>query len=79
MAPTKRKRLVLLGVLSATAALVVGLSLRTRQPPIVPRDPDHAAIGGNAGCAACHALDGAVPRGPKHPPGEDCLRCHGLP
>jgi len=76
-----RKQAIPLALLLATAALVVALALRTRQPPILPRNAEHAASAatGNAACVDCHALEGAVPRGPDHPPGEDCLRCHGLP
>jgi len=72
-----RRQAILLALLAATAALVIGLATRTRQPPLVPRDDVHAIGGPTAACLACHGPDGTSPRGPNHPLGEDCLRCHG--
>ena len=72
-----RRQVVLLALLAGAAALVIGLATRTRQAPLVPRDDVHATGGPTAACLACHGPGGTTPRGPDHPLGDDCLRCHG--
>jgi hypothetical protein len=57
--------------------LVLVLSLRNRQAPTVPDDPDHDRARGTAACLDCHGPDGVMPRGRNHPNGFDCFRCHG--
>jgi hypothetical protein len=74
-----RAQRILLGVLAVVALLVVWLSLRTRQPPILPNDEDHRGVTDMESCGVCHGPDGVLPRSPDHPLGFDCLRCHGQP
>lgn len=59
------------------AALVAFLAFRTRQPPLLPADEDHARFSDVDECLECHGSDGGLPRSENHPIGNDCLRCHG--
>jgi hypothetical protein len=70
---------ILFGVLAAVALLVVWLSLRTRQPPVLPVDEDHRNLSDLEECLICHGPDGGAPQSSDHPLGFDCLRCHGTP
>jgi hypothetical protein len=73
-----KRRLLLFALLGLAAALVVALALRTRQPPRLPQDRDHARFISSGACLGCHAIGGVMPRGPRHPPSDDCMRCHGM-
>jgi hypothetical protein len=78
MPSPRRTQVVALVMLVIAAAVVALLALRTRQPPLMPADPAHAAFAGAESClGACHGPDGGVPRSRNHPLGQDCLRCHG--
>lgn len=70
---------ILFGVLAVVALLVVWLSFRTRQPPVLPLDEDHRARSDTEACLVCHGPEGGYPRSSNHPLGFDCLRCHGTP
>ena len=74
-----RRQGVLLAILVAVAAAVCWLALRTRQPPVLPADATHAASlgAGPVQCLTCHGPGRPSPRGPNHPLGDDCFRCHG--
>jgi hypothetical protein len=72
-----RKQVGLLACLVALAAIVAWLALRNPQPPFVPEDEDHTGSIGIEDCIGCHDPDGVAPRGPNHPIGNDCHRCHG--
>lgn len=72
------QRIALVGLV-LVALLVAFLALRSRQPPILPQDADHASFASGGTCLRCHGLDGPTPRSKNHPLGDDCLRCHGLP
>ncbi len=63
----------------ALLALLVGyLAMRTRQPPLLPPDVDHARFVTAESClGACHGLAGSSPRGKNHTPRLDCMDCHG--
>lgn len=71
-----RTQKVALAVLALVGALVLGLSLRNRQPPFVPQDDLHVGVP-LAECDTCHGPDGDAFRGRNHPLGNDCTRCHG--
>jgi hypothetical protein len=73
----KRAQWILLAAIVATAAFVAWLALSSRQPPLLPGDETHRAFESAHECLGCHAEGGAVPQSPRHPLGEDCLRCHG--
>jgi hypothetical protein len=73
---TKTQRIVL-AALAVAAAFVLWLSLKSRQPPLLPADETHAAWDNAEACDACHGAGAAVPKPAKHPLGFDCLRCHG--
>ncbi len=73
----RRTQIALFALLVAAAALVIAIASRTRQPPILPKDAEHARFDGAEACMTCHGPDGPVPHGRNHPPGLDCLRCHG--
>jgi len=73
----KRKQWVILAAIGTAAALVAWLAWSTRQPPLLPRDDVHAGFTNAGVCLTCHGADGAVAQSPRHPLGEDCLRCHG--
>ncbi len=73
-----RKQALLLLALGLVAALVLLLTLRNRQPPFLPDDPEHRRGATVDECLACHGPGGAAPRSPNHPLGRDCLRCHGM-
>lgn len=68
---------MLLLLLLLAAAAVGWLALRSRQPPLLPPDAAHAEAAGAPACLECHGPGAPVPRGPNHPLGEDCRRCHG--
>ena len=74
----RKPQIALLAALLAIAALVVALTLRNRQPPYLPHDADHARFVTPQACLVCHGVDGGAPRGPNHPPSDDCMRCHGV-
>ena len=74
-----RTQIALLSLLIVAAGLLAVLVMRTRQPPILPNDDDHAVFDGAAACMACHGPDGGMPRSKNPPIGPDCLRCHGRP
>ena len=70
-----RRQAILLAILIGAAAGIGWLTLRTRQPPVLPADAVHGA--GGPACLECHGAGGPSPRGPNHPLGDDCFRCHG--
>lgn len=74
----KAKQVVLLAILVLVAALVGWLALRTRQPPLLPRDMAHASFVGAERCLTCHGPAGSHPQSRNHPLGRECLRCHGF-
>ncbi len=73
----KRKQVVLLALLGLAAAFVLVLALRNPQPPLMPRDAQHASFESADACLECHAPGRPVPQAPAHPVGRDCTRCHG--
>ena len=72
-----RRQIVLLAVLLLVALAVGWLALRTRQPPLLPTDAAHVEAADAPACLECHGPGGPSPRGPNHPLGDDCRRCHG--
>ena len=72
-----RKQWTLLAAIVIAAAFIAWLALKSRQPPMLPTDDTHHTFESAATCSSCHGQDGAVPRSPRHPLGDDCLRCHG--
>jgi hypothetical protein len=71
-----RRVIVLLIVVLVFLGLVLMVALR-RQAPVIPDDPVHLESRGRPDdCMRCHAHDGVAPRGPNHPFGNDCRRCH---
>ncbi len=72
-----RKQLVLLAIIALVAAFIAWLAWSSRQPPLLPDDEVHATFESAGTCLDCHGREGAVPQSPKHPLGEDCVRCHG--
>lgn len=72
-----RRQWILLAVLALLAALAGWAAVALRQAPRLPADETHARFEGPAACLACHGPDGPAPRGPDHPLGDECLRCHG--
>jgi len=73
----KRNQAIALAVLFLAAGLILALALRNPQPPLLPTDQVHGPSVGAAACLGCHGAEGDVPRGKKHPLGDDCARCHG--
>ena len=72
-----RKQWVILVTIGLAAALTAWLALSSRQPPLLPRDEAHRSFESARVCLSCHGVDAAYPQSPRHPLGEDCLRCHG--
>jgi cytochrome c553 len=72
-----RKQWIVLSAVLVAAAFVVWLALSSRQPPLLPADEAHAAFENAATCLGCHGAGGPAPQSPRHPLGDDCLRCHG--
>jgi cytochrome c553 len=72
-----RKQWVILGGIGVMAAFIAWLAWSSRQPPMLPQDDVHETFENAAACMSCHGPDGGVPQSPRHPLGEDCLRCHG--
>ena len=72
-----RKQWIVLAAIAVAAGFIAWLALSSRQPPLLPTDDAHAAFESAASCLSCHGAEGAVPQSPRHPLGEDCLRCHG--
>jgi len=68
-----RTQLISLIAVGLIAALVLFLSLRERQPPVLPADADHLRFIDAETCMACHDLDAAK----NHPLRRECLDCHG--
>jgi hypothetical protein len=73
---TRRQWLILAAIL-AVALFIVWLARSSRQAPLLPEDETHRTFDGASSCLACHAPGAAVPQSPRHPLGDDCLRCHG--
>lgn len=59
-------------------ALVVGLlfALSGERANRIPEDRNHAVWDRNDLCLDCHGPEGLLPRGPDHPPKDDCIKCH---
>lgn len=74
----KRKQIFLLAGLAVAAFFVALLAFRNPQPPLMPRDAEHARVSAASDCLDCHAPGRAVPQSAKHPFGTDCTRCHGV-
>jgi cytochrome c553 len=72
-----RKQWTLLAAIVIAAAFVAWLARSSRQPPMLPTDETHRAFESAGACLQCHGAQAAVPRSPRHPLGDDCLRCHG--
>ena len=64
--------LVALGVVLLVSLLP---SPRDNNPP-VPATPEHRVAKLERDCLACHALEGSHALPARHPPREDCFRCH---
>ncbi len=79
VAVLSRTQRILFAALIAVALLVAWLAYRTRQPPILPANPDHRTFVDAETCLVCHGPDGPAPQSVNHPVGLDCLRCHGSP
>jgi hypothetical protein len=77
IARMRRGQIVALSAVLLLAALVAYLALRTRQPPQLPADRDHARFTTPVACLACHGSDGVLPQSKNHPVRNDCLNCHG--
>ena len=73
-----RRQVVLLAAVAALAAMVLWLSLRSRQPPMLPVDDAHAVFVNAVACLTCHGPGGPSPQTKNHPMGNDCTRCHGF-
>jgi hypothetical protein len=72
-----RKQWIALAAIAAAAAAAALIARSTRQPPVLPADEVHATFESAGACLACHGPAAESPRGPRHPLGDDCLRCHG--
>lgn len=72
----RRRQLILFGLLLLLAAVVLVLARRTRRAPYLPEDADHRLFVSGEACNACHGPEEGLPRGPNHPLGLDCMRCH---
>ena len=72
-----RRQWTLLAAIVIVAAFIAWLARSSRQPPMLPGDDVHAVFESARACLSCHSAEGAVPRPPRHPLGDDCLRCHG--
>jgi hypothetical protein len=71
-----RRVLMVAALLAVFLALILMVSLR-KQPPDIPVDAVHLPLRGmEQECMSCHGFQGAKPRGPNHPLGHDCRRCH---
>jgi cytochrome c553 len=73
-----RRQWMILAAIGIVAAFIAWLAWSSRQPPLLPHDDAHATFESARACMGCHGPDGAVPQAPRHPLGQDCLRCHGL-
>ncbi|MDF1555830.1 MAG: hypothetical protein P1P84_22335 [Deferrisomatales bacterium] len=71
----QRKTLLLL---VAAGLLVAALTLvsRSTRPPGLPPDAVHRNLTRNGYCAPCHGAGADAPLRDRHPPKDDCLRCH---
>ena len=74
----KPQQWMVLAAILIVAAFVAWLAMSNRQPPLLPRDEVHHAFESAAACLSCHAANASVPQSPRHPLGDDCLRCHGI-
>ncbi len=72
----KRTQWIALGALALLALLVLRISMTSRTPPFLPADADHGPAVPLQRCLDCHSAGGEMPRGPDHPVGNDCSRCH---
>ena len=71
-----RRGLLIAGFLVIFLGLFLMVALR-RQAPDIPIDEVHAPLRRfQQECMSCHGPQGAKPRGPNHPLGYDCRRCH---
>lgn len=75
--PMKRSQWIALAALALAAAFIAWLARSGRQPPLLPADETHARFESAAACLTCHGPQGTQPRPPRHPLGDECLRCHG--
>ena len=70
-----RTQTIALAAVILFAALVALLALRSRQPPVLPADRDHARFVNPVACMTCHANF----KPPNHPIAGDgayCRTCH---
>jgi hypothetical protein len=74
-----RGQIAALLTVALLAAFVIYLSVRGRQPPVMPADEDHAVFIRAESCMSCHSLDGESTQEKNHPLRRDCLDCHGRP
>ena len=74
----RRSQWIVLVAIMVAAAFVAWLALTSRQAPLIPADDVHRTFESASACLGCHGPGAAIPRSPKHPLGEECLRCHGL-
>jgi hypothetical protein len=61
------------------AALIGVLAVRSRQPPVLPPDADHARFINHESCLSCHGPGAKSPYSENHTPRTDCMHCHGMP
>jgi cytochrome c553 len=62
----------------AFIAVVVGFlfSISGDRSNRIPDNEYHINLTDVEYCLSCHGPDGSNPRGPEHPPKDDCILCH---
>ena len=73
----QRRQWLVLAAILAVLAFVAWLARSSRQAPLLPADDTHKTFDSARACLDCHAPGAPVPQSPRHPLGDDCLRCHG--
>jgi hypothetical protein len=72
-----RRQWLILAAIGGAAAFIGWLAWSSRQAPMLPQDDIHLTVTSAGACLECHGANGAVPRSPRHPLGNECFRCHG--
>ncbi len=70
-----RTQIIALGAVLLMVAVILVLTLGSRQPPVMPGDEDHTGFLDAETCMGCHDRESL--QEVNHTPRLDCVACHG--
>jgi hypothetical protein len=71
-----KNTLVFIVFVLVVLGLLFTISGKRVLPRPIPADVRHAGIHDEAGCLGCHGQGKEAPRKAKHPPKQECFKCH---